>query len=140
AFDSAIASHRDDATPLVSMAAFAEARPSRGPAGRPFSTGEWLPTNTQAEFQASVSAIRKRIAAGDTYQVNYTMRLHADFDGDPEGLFAALCRAQRADHLAFLDLGDAAVCSASPELLIRRVGRQLETRPMKGTRPRHPDP
>jgi len=68
------------------------------------------------------------------------MRLRADFDGDPEGLFAALCRAQRADHLAFVDLGDAAVCSASPELFVRRTGRQVETRPMKGTRPRHPDP
>jgi para-aminobenzoate synthetase/4-amino-4-deoxychorismate lyase len=140
AFDSAIDSHRADNVPLVAMASFSEARPSRGPAGRTFSTGEWIPSNSQDEFEAAVRTIRGHIAAGETYQVNYTMRLQADFEGDPEGLFAALCRAQRADHLAFLDLGDAAVCSASPELLIRRVGRQLETRPMKGTRPRHPDP
>ncbi len=140
AFDSAIRAHRDPSTPLVAFAAFADARPSRGPAGRLFETGEWAPSDRQDQFEGSVRTIRERIAAGDTYQVNYTMRLHADFEGDPEGLFAALCRAQRADHLAFIDLGEAAVCSASPELGIRRVGRQVETRPMKGTRPRHPDP
>ncbi|MDG2027039.1 MAG: aminodeoxychorismate synthase component I [Acidimicrobiales bacterium] len=140
AFDSAIASHRDVNVPLVAMASFAEARPSRGPAGRSFTAGEWEPSDSQEQFESSVRTIRDRIAAGDTYQVNYTMRLRAAFEGDPEGLFAALCRAQRADHLAFIDLGDAAVCSASPELFIRRVGRTVETRPMKGTRPRHPDP
>ena len=140
AFDQAIRSHRDPATPLVGMAAFREARPSRGPAGRAFSAGEWTPSDTQDEFESSVRAIRELIAAGETYQVNYTMRLIADFAGDAEGLFAALCRAQRADHLAFVDLGEAAVCSASPELFVRRVGRRVETRPMKGTRPRHPDP
>jgi len=140
AFDSAISSHRDPATPLVALAAFREARPSRGPAGRAFEAGEWTPTDRQEDFEGAVRQIRERIAAGDTYQVNYTMRLRAAFEGDPEGLFAALCRAQRADHLAFIDLGDAAVCSASPELFVRRVGRVIETRPMKGTRPRHPDP
>jgi para-aminobenzoate synthetase/4-amino-4-deoxychorismate lyase len=140
AFDDAIRSHRDPATPLVAMAAFREARPSRGPAGRVFTTGEWTASDTQQAFESAVREIREQIAAGETYQVNYTMRLVAQFDGDPEGLFAALCRAQRADHLAFVDLGDAAVCSASPELFIRRQGRRLETRPMKGTRPRHPDP
>lgn len=140
AFDSAIRSHRDPGVPLVALAAFADAKPSRGPAGRVFTTGEWTASNTQDRFESSVRSIRERIAAGDTYQVNYTMRLHARFEGDPEGLFAALCRAQRADHLAFIDLGDAAVCSASPELFVRRSGRMVETRPMKGTRPRHPDP
>ncbi len=140
AFDGALRSHRNPHTPLLAMAAFTEARPSRGPAGRLFEAGEWTPSVTQDKFESAVRTIREEIAAGETYQVNYTMRLSADFEGDPEGLFAALCRAQRADHLAFVDLGDAAVCSASPELFVRKVGRQIETRPMKGTRPRHPDP
>ena len=62
------------------------------------------------------------IARGETYQVNYTMRLEADFDGDPLGFFAAMARAQRsADHLAYLDFGTGRG-SASPELFIRRCG------------------
>ncbi|MEZ5165795.1 MAG: aminodeoxychorismate synthase component I [Acidimicrobiales bacterium] len=140
AFDPALRSHRDPGTPLVAFAAFADARPSRGPAGRPFNAGRWVPTITQDVYETAIRHIRELIAAGETYQVNYTLRLHATFEGDPEGLFAALCRAQRADHLAFVDLDGAAVCSASPELFLRRTGDHIETRPMKGTRPRHPDP
>jgi para-aminobenzoate synthetase/4-amino-4-deoxychorismate lyase len=141
AFDPAIHSARDPGVPLVSFAAFSEARPSRGPAGRGFHTGAWRPTADRADFEAAVARIKGHIAAGESYQVNHTPRLVADFEGDPEGLFAALCRAQRADHLAYLELGDhAAVCSASPELFLRRRGDRILTRPMKGTRPRHPDP
>ena len=140
AFDEALHSRRDLSVPLVAFAAFEEPHPSRGPAGRAFNTQTWTPSVDQQTFEAAVESIRGLIAAGETYQVNYTMRLHSDFSGDPEGLFTALCRAQRADHLAFLDFGEAAVCSASPEQLISRRDQTVVTRPMKGTRPRHPDP
>ncbi len=140
AFDEALLSLRDPTVPLVAFAAFGEPRPSRGPAGRAFTAQAWAPSADQQTFESAVESIRELIAVGDTYQVNYTLRLHSDFAGDPEGLFAALCRAQRADHLAFLDFGAAAVCSASPEQLISRRGTSVVTRPMKGTRPRHPDP
>ena len=140
AFDEALCSLRDRTVPLAAFAAFEEPRPSRGPAGRAFSTTGWTPDTDQRSFETAVESIRELIAAGETYQVNCTLRLHSDFSGDPEGLFAALCRAQRADHLAFLDFGNAAVCSASPEQLISRRGTSVATRPMKGTRPRHPDP
>ena len=140
AFDSAIRARRDASVPLASFAAFAKAQPSRGPAGATFDVGPWTPSQDQAAFEEAIGLIKDHIAAGDTYQVNYTLRLDAEFSGDPLGFFAALARAQRADHLAYLDFGDLAVCSASPELFLRRTGTQLISRPMKGTRPRHPDP
>lgn len=140
AFDEALSSLRDRSVPLVAFAAFEEPRPSLGPAGRAFTTRAWTPSADQQTFESAVESIHEMIAAGDTYQVNCTLRLRSRFSGDPEGLFAALCRAQRADHLAFLDFGAAAVCSASPEQLISRRGTSVVTRPMKGTRPRHPDP
>lgn len=140
AFDEALHARRDPAVPLAAFAAFEEPHPSRGPAGRAFHTQAWVPSTDQRAFESAVRSIHDLIAAGNTYQVNYTLRLHSEFSGDPEGLFAAMCRAQRADHLAFLDFGNAAVCSASPEQLISRRGRELTTRPMKGTRPRHLDP
>ena len=67
--------------------------------------------------------IRELIAAGETYQVNFSVRLRSPFGGDPLGLFGDLVRAQRADHCAFLDMGDRAVCSGSPELF-RPQGRR----------------
>ncbi len=140
AFDPALMSQRHQGVPLVAFGIFANGRPSRGPAGGDFATTPWRAEREQGDYEADIRSIRERIAAGDTYQVNYTMRLRAEFSGDPLGLFEALCRAQRGDHLCFLDLGDAAVCSASPELFFTRSGPSLTSRPMKGTRPRHPNP
>ena len=140
AFDSALSALRDPTVPLAAFGVFRRALPSAGPAGGAYQLTDWTPTRTQEAYEAAVSQINELIAAGETYQVNYTMRLRAGFSGDPFGLFAALSRAQRADHLAFIDLGDAAVCSASPELFVHREGVAVSSRPMKGTRPRHPDP
>jgi len=140
AFDRALASLRRPDVPLVAFASFAEVRPSLGPTGDSYDIGEFTTSCTRREYEAAVADVRGRIAAGDTYQVNFTMRFDARFDGDPEAFFAALCRAQRADHLAYLDFGDRMVCSASPELFLRRVASRVTTRPMKGTRPRHLNP
>ncbi len=140
AFDEALESLRDPTVPLVAFGVFDDAHPSRGPAGGHYDLGEWDRSRSRAEYLEDLAHIRDLIASGDTYQVNHTFRLHAAFEGDPLGLFAALTRAQRGEYMSFIDLGDAAACSASPELFLHREGRRVFTRPMKGTRPRHPDP
>ena len=146
AFDDAIRAARIRRCPLVSFGVFDAPRPTTGgPDGRPTTTGgyhvgPWVPNRSRPAYLTSVRTIRELIAAGETYQVNHTLRLRSPFRGDPLGLFGDLVRAQRADHAAYLDLGDRAVCSASPELFFRREGRNLTTRPMKGTIGRHHDP
>ncbi len=80
-----------------------------------------------------VARIRQLIAAGDCYQANLTFPLRFRFRGSPAALYRSLCRAQRAPFCALLELGDLAIVSASPELFFRVSGRQIETRPMKGT-------
>ena len=148
AFDPAIESHRAEGTPLLAFGLFADATPDIfDPEDQPgsFATGPWKPTVDQSHYEAGVRAVKEHIAAGDTYQVNLTLRLHATFDGDPLGLFRALARSQRGDHLVYLDFGTHALCSASPELFFRRTplpdgGAQLFSKPMKGTRGRSSDP
>ncbi|MGI9601345.1 MAG: aminodeoxychorismate synthase component I [Acidimicrobiales bacterium] len=140
AFDAAIVSRRHLRCPLVAFGVFDGADASRGPAGTDIDLGEITTSRTFDQYRRDLQRVRHHIGAGDSYQVNYTMRLRADFAGDPLGLFEALVRAQRGDHVAYLDLGDQVVASASPELFLRRRGDLIETRPMKGTRPRHPDP
>jgi para-aminobenzoate synthetase / 4-amino-4-deoxychorismate lyase len=85
---------------------------------------------------AAVEAIRAAIAAGETYQVNLTFPLRQGFSGDAERLFWRLAPASAAPYAAFLDWGDTAVVSISPELFFERAGGRLRMRPMKGTRPR----
>ncbi|MED5599556.1 MAG: aminodeoxychorismate synthase component I [Actinomycetota bacterium] len=146
AFDEAIRAARLRRCPRVSFGVFEAPRPAAGGLdGRPTATGgyhvgPWVPNRSRPAHLTAIRTIRELIAAGETYQVNHTLRLRSPFRGDPLGLFGDLVRAQRADHAAYLDLGDRAVCSASPELFVRREGRRLTSKPMKGTIGRHPDP
>ncbi|MCD6020794.1 MAG: para-aminobenzoate synthase, subunit [Actinomycetia bacterium] len=98
--------------------------------------GTWMPTTPRERFESSVDEIRELIAAGETYQVNHTMRLRSRVEGDPRGLYRDLCYAQRGAYSAYLDLGRYRVLSASPELFFERRGGSIVTRPMKGTAPR----
>ncbi len=137
AFDQAIRSHRDATVPLVHFGIFdpddvAESEPMGGS----FWLGPRRPLISRSNFEEGVRSVHRFIEAGETYQVNLTLRLGARFAGDPEGLFAALATAQQGDHEALLDLGETAVCSASPELFFtHHANGGLLSKPMKGTRP-----
>ncbi|MEM9405585.1 MAG: aminodeoxychorismate synthase component I, partial [Acidobacteriota bacterium] len=103
-----------------------------------FDLGALQASVTEHEYRETVARIKELIAAGDTYQVNFTFRLAASFEGDPWALFLQLMKHQPGNHAAFLDLGDWAICSASPELFFTREGEDFTARPMKGTRARGP--
>jgi para-aminobenzoate synthetase component 1 len=76
------------------------------------------------------------IRAGDVFQVNLAHRLSAPWAGDPFALYGRLRRVSPAPFMALVRLGGADIVSASPERFLRRRGPALETRPIKGTRPR----
>lgn len=101
-----------------------------------YRVGQWEPSVSRSQYEAAVEEIRSQIRAGETYQVNHTFRLEADFDGDDRSFYADLLGAQRAAHCAYLDTGRWRVLSASPELFLTLEGTTLTTRPMKGTAPR----
>jgi para-aminobenzoate synthetase/4-amino-4-deoxychorismate lyase len=98
--------------------------------------GTWVPTTARDRYESSVERIRELIAAGETYQVNHTMRLRSRVEGDPRGLYRDLCYAQRGAFAAYLDVGRYRVLSASPELFFELRDGAIVTRPMKGTAPR----
>ncbi len=95
--------------------------------------GEWTPSVSRQQYNQAIASIKEAIARGETYQVNYTLRLHAPFSGDAWGLFRQIAHTQRARYAAYLDLGRFIVCSASPELFFTRKDDRLSCRPMKGT-------
>jgi para-aminobenzoate synthetase/4-amino-4-deoxychorismate lyase len=96
----------------------------------------WQPSVDRARYDDAIARIREHIAAGDTYQVNHTLRLRSTVRGDERGLYRDLCFAQRGAHSAYLNTGRFRILSASPELFFRIDGDRLTTRPMKGTAPR----
>ncbi|WP_448623488.1 aminodeoxychorismate synthase component I [Geodermatophilus sp. URMC 64] len=104
--------------------------------GRPTGTARWQPMWTAEEHAAGVARIRERIAAGDTFQCNLTVRMAGCVAGDPFAVYRDLALGQRGAHNAYLDLGRFVVASASPELFFERRGDHVVLRPMKGTAPR----
>ena len=113
------------------------ARAGREPAA--YACSVWDAGTPESRYAASVATVREAISRGDTYQVNHTMRLRARFDGDPLGAWMDLRRAQRDGWFAYVDTGDHAVASVSPELFFTWDGENVVTRPMKGTRGRSRD-
>lgn len=92
----------------------------------------WIPTVEESSYNAAIDQIKQYIADGRTYQVNYTMRLKADFPGSPWDFFLQLAQDQNC-HAAYVDTGQYVICSASPELFFRLEGNTITCRPMKGT-------
>lgn len=91
---------------------------------------------TGTAYTSAVEAIREAIAAGETYQVNYTTRQHFSVNGDPFSLYRRMCRNQMAPFCAWLDIGSHRILSASPELFFSLEQDLLTMQPMKGTAPR----
>ena len=140
AFDPSVMARRHDRVPLAVLGVFEEPRTIDPPETGVYRVGSWHSSQRQSDYEAAIDRVRDYIGAGDTYQTNYSVRQRASFTGDDFGFFADLARAQNASHCAYVDLGDRAVCSASPELFFRKEGRRILSRPMKGTAARHPDP
>ncbi len=131
--------HSELRLPLAWFACFAPDRVRRGPlpaAAGDYTLGPLRASRSRAECLVAFDRIRSHLAAGDSYQVNYTFRLTGDFAGDAAALFADLVENQRGAHAAFLHAGDWSICSASPELFFSRDGSRVVMRPMKGTAPR----
>jgi para-aminobenzoate synthetase component 1 len=103
------------------------------------------------DFLSAVDRAQRYIRAGDIYQVNLSQRLTTpcDFSGLPRrsvltkpgwDLFQKLGAVSPAPFSAFLDCGDLQIASSSPEQFLRLSGSHIQTRPIKGTRPRDADP
>ncbi|MCS7191157.1 MAG: chorismate-binding protein, partial [Fimbriimonadales bacterium] len=93
----------------------------------------WQPTVSRPAYDDALQRIRAYIEAGDVYQVNYSFRLCAAFEGDPLALFWRLYQAQPVPYAAYIDTGAHVILSLSPELFFALEGERIVSRPMKGT-------
>ncbi|MBI1317442.1 MAG: aminodeoxychorismate synthase component I [Candidatus Hydrogenedens sp.] len=138
AFDPALRAHVPSPAllPLVWFALYAGSAEDSVPEPRAQSVLDWQPNCGEETYREALDRIQEYIAAGDTYQVNYTLALQAVYDGDAQELFWQGYRAQPVPHAAYLDMGGAQVLSLSPELFFSLDGTRIVSRPMKGTRAR----
>ncbi|WP_272032074.1 aminodeoxychorismate synthase component I [Oceanobacillus kimchii] len=94
---------------------------------------DWEMSTSKKNYLKHVSTIKNSIAQGDTYQVNYTVRLHSNDVVCDHNLYEKLSKAQKANYCAHLQLGRYNIVSASPELFFQLKNGKILTKPMKGT-------
>ncbi|UOF89670.1 aminodeoxychorismate synthase component I [Fodinisporobacter ferrooxydans] len=140
AFDPAFSAAHSHKLPLAWFGIFQE--PLQEPhavLAKPFAgTGEfhfmpWESTVSKEEYASKMQRIKDAIGRGETYQLNYTMRLRSHFSGDDFAYYQLLRAAQKGNYSAYLNIGSHRILSASPELFFHVKDRQVATRPMKGT-------
>jgi len=104
-----------------------------GPSEGQYAIANLRPNMEKEEFLRVLHQVRQYIIAGDTYQVNYTMKLLFDFQGSAENLYAVLRKNQSVAYSAYIRHGEERTLSFSPELFFRKKGDEITVRPMKGT-------
>jgi para-aminobenzoate synthetase component 1 len=116
---------------------------SLSPSTSPRPKGGVLPLASGFTREGYLRAVRRAkeyIAAGDIYQVNLSQRLHARLATDAFSLYQRLQESNPAPFAAYFTTPEAAIVSCSPERFLEVRGREVETRPIKGTRPRGATP
>lgn len=98
-----------------------------------FSISNFRLNTTHQQFVKNVDKIKKFIKAGDTYQVNYTMKGKFNFTGSYSSFFKGLLFNQSAKYSTFINNGEDFILSLSPELFFRIKKNRIISQPMKGT-------
>ena len=110
--------------------------PGRSPTVREGSNATVHSNWTKRDFHHAVREVKEHIFAGDCYQAVISQRFTRDVSGGAVPIYRALRRSNPAPYTYLLKIGDEAIIGASPEMLVRSRGRQLDYRPIAGTRPR----
>ncbi|MEK4090258.1 anthranilate synthase component I family protein [Viridibacillus sp. FSL H8-0110] len=90
-------------------------------------------------FEEAVRKVQNYIAQGDVFQVNLSVRQAKELGAEPMQMYEALRSFNPSPYMAFIQSPEFAVVSGSPELLVKKKGQELSTRPIAGTRPRGKD-
>jgi para-aminobenzoate synthetase component 1 len=103
-------------------------------------TSAWQSNMTREQYGLKFRQVQDYLKSGDCYQVNLAQRFSASYEGDEWEAFERLSAANRAPFSAFIRLPESAILSLSPERFILLEGKNIQTRPIKGTLPRLEDP
>ena len=90
-------------------------------------------SQNQKQYIEHIHKIKEYILAGDTYQVNYTLKLLFDFLGNQDDLYLQLRRNQQVSFSAYIKQKECSILSFSPELFFKKHNGEITVRPMKGT-------
>tara|TARA_R110002124_G_scaffold281584_2_gene456056 strand:- start:8796 stop:10262 length:1467 start_codon:yes stop_codon:yes gene_type:complete len=103
-------------------------------------TTPWQSNMPQAQYREKFQQVHDYLLSGDCYQINLAQRFSAQYSGCEYQAYCALRAENKAPFSAFLRFDDSAILSISPERFLQKVGNKIQSKPIKGTRPRSQDP
>lgn len=103
-------------------------------------TSDWHANMDKPSYGQKFDQVQSYLRSGDCYQINLAQRFSASYSGDEWQAYLTLRSKNAAPFSAFLRLPQGAVLSLSPERFLQLKAGQVETKPIKGTRPRFADP
>lgn len=107
----------------------------------PFNVTSGISSNMdQSRYTAAFNQIKAYLKEGDCYQINLTQRFSATCNGNPWAAYLRLRQINAAPFSAYLNYPDVQVLCSSPERFLKVTDGVVETKPIKGTRPRKTDP
>ena len=122
--------HWDDITEQLSIE-------PKSNTGESFKATSKIKSNmSEAQYKEKFQCVKNYIGAGDCYQVNLAQRFTASVEGDPWHSYKKLREINPSPFSAFINVPDCIVLSASPERFLKVRNKVVETKPIKGTRPR----
>ncbi|EZH67472.1 hypothetical protein DH09_05955 [Bacillaceae bacterium JMAK1] len=126
---------RDKSDPLMWFGIYDTPKPypRTEATNEPYHVSGWEQECSHSAYKEAIANIKDHIALGDTYQVNYTMRLRSRFLGSAHSYYELLKTKQRAPYSAYIHDGKRQMLSLSPELFFKKEGTTVTTKPMKGT-------
>lgn len=96
----------------------------------------WSPNMSKGNYLEAVAKIKEHIVDGDIYQANFAQRFSSPFEGDAHALWQHLMQKNPAPFFAYIHDPEFQILCTSPERLLKQTGAAVESRPIKGTRPR----
>jgi para-aminobenzoate synthetase component I len=99
-------------------------------------SNDWLSNMDCHRYEEKFNRVQDYLTAGDCYQINLAQRFHAAYQGSEWQAYKMLEESNRAPFSAFLRLQEGAILSVSPERFLQLRAGMIETKPIKGTRPR----
>lgn len=100
---------------------------------------DWHSNMSKQQYTDKFNKIQSYILSGDCYQVNLTQRFKASYQGDEYQAYQKLLRQNSPPFAAFLRLPEQVILSLSPERFLKLQNKRVESKPIKGTRPRFDD-
>lgn len=126
---------------LTNQASFGETYGHDLPEAQPFKLdSKWQSNQSKSQYIENIRKIKQYLTAGDCYQVNYSQRFSAEFSGSEWTAYQQLRAANSAPFSAFMRTDTSAIISISPERFLRVKRNKVQTKPIKGTRPRYDEP